>query len=150
MLIFHYASLETFKSIIENHCIWLCDIQKSNDSTERTYFEQMLLEIYVEKALLAFKSTYYSQRPDIPPIYSASFSLDGDLLGQWRAYAAFPPASRMRCALPRTAPWRPPSGLPCAARRASACGRFRCSGTARRRPRPSPRRFRKSRADGGR
>lgn len=103
MLIFHYASLETFKSIIENHCIWLCDVQKSNDSTERTYFEQTLLEIidnfiddpsdikqfspYVEKALLAFKSTYYSQRPDIPPIYSASFSLDGDLLGQWRAYA---------------------------------------------------------------
>lgn len=86
MLIFHYASLETFKSIIENRCIWLCDIQKSNDSTERTYFEQTLLEIidnfiddpsdikqfspYVEKALLAFKSTYYNQRLDIPPIYS--------------------------------------------------------------------------------
>ena len=45
MLIFHYASLETFKSIIENHCIWLCDVQKSNDSTERTYFEQVLLEV---------------------------------------------------------------------------------------------------------
>ena len=103
MLIFHYASLETFKSIIENHCIWLCDIQKSNDSTERTYFEQVLLEViddfiddpteiesfspYATKALTTFKDTYRNQHSDIPPIYSASFSLDGDLLGQWRAYA---------------------------------------------------------------
>ena len=103
MLIFHYASLETFKSIIENHCIWLCDVQKSNDSTERTYFEQVLLEViddflanpseiklfspYAEKALVTFKDTYRNQRPNIPPIYSASFSLDGALLSQWRAYA---------------------------------------------------------------
>lgn len=103
MLIFHYASLETFKSIIENHCIWLCDIQKSNDSTERTYFEQVLLKViddllanpseiksfspYAEKALATFKDTYRNQRPNIPPIYSASFSLNGDLLNQWHAYA---------------------------------------------------------------
>ena len=96
MLIFHYASLETFKSIIENHCIWLCDVQKSNDSTERTYFEQVLLKViddllanpseiksfspYAEKALATFKDTYRNQRPNIPPIYSASFSFDGDLL----------------------------------------------------------------------
>ena len=104
MLIFHYASLETFKSIIENRCIWLCDIQKSNDSTERTYFEQVLLKViddllanpseiksfspYAEKALATFKDTYRNQRPNIPPIYSASFSFDGDLLSQWRAYAS--------------------------------------------------------------
>ena len=104
MLIFHYASLETFKSIIENHCIWLCDVQKSNDSTERTYFEQVLLKViddllanpseiksfspYAEKALATFKDTYRNQRPNIPPIYSASFSFDGDLLSQWRAYAS--------------------------------------------------------------
>ena len=103
MLIFHYASLETFKSIIENHCIWLCDIQKSNDPTERTYFEHVLLKViddllanpseiksfspYAEKALVTFKNTYRNQHPNIPPIYSASFSLAGDLLGQWRAYA---------------------------------------------------------------
>ena len=103
MLIFHYASLETFKSIIENHCIWLCDVQKSNDSTERTYFEQVLLEViddflanpseiklfspYAEKALVTFKDTYRNQRPNIPPIYSASFSLDGDLLSQCFGYS---------------------------------------------------------------
>ena len=103
LLIFHYASLETFKSIIENHWIWLCDIQKSNDSAERTYFENILLDVideyisnpsnistispYAEKALETFKSTYHNQEAYIPPVYSASFSLDGDLLGQWRAYA---------------------------------------------------------------
>ena len=77
--------------------------KKSNDSTERTYFEQVLLEVidhfindpteiesfspYVTKALTTFKDTYRNQHSAIPPIYSASFSLDGDLLGQWRAYA---------------------------------------------------------------
>lgn len=41
-IVYHYCSLETFKSIIENKCLWLCDVQKSNDSAECTYFENIM------------------------------------------------------------------------------------------------------------
>lgn len=53
-IVYHYCSLEVFKSIIENECLWLCDVQKSNDSQERIYFEKIMLEqieLCIESAL---------------------------------------------------------------------------------------------------
>lgn len=41
-IVYHYCSLDSFKSIIENNCLWLCDVQKSNDSDERTFFENIM------------------------------------------------------------------------------------------------------------
>lgn len=102
-IVYHYCSLEAFKSIIENKCLWLCDVQKSNDSTERLYLERIMLQLidkYIDSisvqnpcpypflsALNAYKNFYPELSARCAPIYSCSFSHDGDQLSQWRGYA---------------------------------------------------------------
>lgn len=100
-IVYHYCSLEVFKSIIENECLWLCDVQKSNDSQERIYFEKIMLEqieLCIESALekhyldiaqifQSIKDAILSPSSLRKPIYSCSFSYNGDQLGQWRGYA---------------------------------------------------------------
>ncbi len=103
-IIYHYCSLEAFKSIIENKCLWLCDVQKSNDSTERVYFENIMLDqidhysevlkgkndVDKERALQALqlvKEALQNPETERAPVYSCSFSYNGDQLSQWRGYA---------------------------------------------------------------
>lgn len=98
---YHYCSLETFKSIIENQCFWLCDVQKSNDSAELIYFYDKMIENldkminpsehatpqYDKDALQQMKNALQDTGFNTVPVYSCSFSTDGDLLSQWRGYA---------------------------------------------------------------
>lgn len=103
-IVYHYCSLEAFKSIIENECLWLCDVEKSNDSAERVYFENIMLEQidrYAEdlkskydankeralQALQLVKEALQNPKTDHAPVYSCSFSYNGDQLSQWRGYA---------------------------------------------------------------
>ena len=100
-IVYHYCSLEVFKSIIENECLWLCDVQKSNDSQERIHFEKIMLkqiELYIEsdkekhyldivQILQSIKDAILSPLSSRKPIYSCSFSYNGDQLSQWRGYA---------------------------------------------------------------
>lgn len=95
-IIYHYCSLEAFKSIIENKCLWLCDVGKSNDSKEcsvlpetfRTLVENSdelnamteqrpLLDRMLHMACNAARQTFVS-----------CFSRKRDDLNQWRGYAA--------------------------------------------------------------
>lgn len=102
-IIYHYCSLEAFKSIIENECLWLCDIRKSNDFRECIYLDQIMLKtlqkridalqhnnqqvsddyMYLQKMKETIENTQFEQLP----VYVCSFSHDGDLLSQWRGYA---------------------------------------------------------------
>lgn len=98
---YHYCSLETFKSIIENQCFWLCDVQKSNDSAELIYFYDRMIETldkmidpsehdtpqYDKDALQQMKNALQNTKFQTTPVYSCSFSTYGDLLSQWRGYA---------------------------------------------------------------
>ena len=102
-IVYHYCSLETFKSIIENKCLWLCDVQKSNDSAERVYFNNLMLQTvkqYLEQlkppthnierksaALQQLQNALSTPQDELASVYSCSFSNDGDLLSQWRGYA---------------------------------------------------------------
>lgn len=103
-IVYHYCSLEAFKSIIENECLWLCDLEKSNDSAERIYFENIMLEQidrYTEdlkskndddkeralQALQLVKEAIQNPETERAPVYSCSFSFNGDQLSQWRGYA---------------------------------------------------------------
>lgn len=103
-IVYHYCSLDAFKSIIENKCLWLCDVEKSNDSAERVYFENIMLEQidhYAEdlkskndankeralNALQLIKEALQNPETERAPVYSCSFSYNGDLLSQWRGYA---------------------------------------------------------------
>lgn len=103
-IVYHYCSLEAFKSIIENECLWLCDVEKSNDYGERIYFEEIMLEQietsikYLKRkkdaqkkralqALQLVKEALYPSKTERAPVYSCSFSYNGDQLSQWRGYA---------------------------------------------------------------
>lgn len=97
-IVYHYCSVETFLSIIQNKCLWLCNIEKSNDSAERKYYEKALIET-VNELLTSRLSKQKKEKLDgvldylenglREPlrIHSCSFSSDGDMLSQWRGYA---------------------------------------------------------------
>lgn len=97
-IVYHYCSVETFLSIIQNKCLWLCNIEKSNDSEERKYYEKALIET-VKELLTSRLSKHKKKKLDgvldylenglREPlrIHSCSFSSDGDMLSQWRGYA---------------------------------------------------------------
>lgn len=102
-IVYHYCSLEAFKSIIENKCLWLCDIRKSNDSQECIYFDQIMSETIQQQIvnlqdkaepnstdlvnLKKIKESIETAQFEQIPIYVCSLSHDGDLLSQWRGYA---------------------------------------------------------------
>ncbi|WP_164510446.1 DUF2971 domain-containing protein [Agathobaculum sp. Marseille-P7918] len=101
-IVYHYCSLEAFKSIIENECLWLCDVEKSNDSGERVYFNHIMAQTIEnlsaqmknqnkydeahQQGLEHLRCTLAVPQEELAPFYSCSFSRNGDLLSQWRGY----------------------------------------------------------------
>lgn len=107
-VLYHYCSLQTFQSIIENRSIWLSDISKSNDSQELrwmhrqcTYYILQAWVTYVEKLEKAgkfdlvkskhFKTIEklqnYAELPVMSKTWAFCLTEKKDDLGQWRGYA---------------------------------------------------------------
>lgn len=103
-IVYHYCSLEAFKSIIENKCLWLCDVEKSNDSAEcrvlpNAIADELELKFPIDQTSLPdltiagrertrMMQTATNDRDYIPQrAYCISFSGSADLLSQWRGYA---------------------------------------------------------------
>lgn len=96
-VVYHYCSLETFKNIIANQCLWLCDVQKSNDSKECMALPERIKELTVEQNL---RETYPPEQRklfdrfinflghSVRHTYTTCFSRKRDDLNQWRGYAA--------------------------------------------------------------
>ena len=96
-IVYHYCSLETFKSIIENKCLWLCDVQKSNDSKECLVLPEKICKLAKQNNLR--DKCPPAQRPLLDRIfhflmnkpiavYTVCFTSKRDDLNQWRGYAA--------------------------------------------------------------
>ena len=110
-VLYHYCSLDTFKSIFDNKSIWLSDIRKSNDSLELKWIMGQC-EYYILKAWVdyvkAVRSEYglerismdhyqlFDQISSLAKDYDAEcdtknwvfcLSEKSDDLGQWRGYA---------------------------------------------------------------
>ena len=91
-LIFHYCRPEAFIEIIRGRCIWLSASYTMNDATERSWGYSVFQK--VAKVLEADTGTEFISQIAAPVIagdsYSmlmiACFSLDADVLSQWRAY----------------------------------------------------------------
>jgi len=95
-LLYHYATQQGLLGIMKSKCLWASSIHFLNDSLEFKHaFELLRDEINtrlsdaeeLEKAFLnsvlsSFTSTSYLN------IFVCSFSEEGDLLSQWRAYSA--------------------------------------------------------------
>ena len=45
-IIYHYCSTDTMLKIIENHSIWLSDLEKTNDKKELKYLGEKVKGIY--------------------------------------------------------------------------------------------------------
>lgn len=104
--IYHYCSLETFMSIIQNKTLRLCDINKTNDYQEKIWGIH-LLEKTLNRALHSYgiemnllENYWYSEsahnhidelKNEVKMILNkqtliSCFSTNGDQLSQWRAY----------------------------------------------------------------
>lgn len=105
--LYHYCSVSTLLSIVENKSIWLSDAEKTNDYTEMKWLFSKIKEVieqilasyegeYAKEILLrtkeiAFQTTGNLLMKNIPIVQYAKsfltcFSEASDLLSQWRAY----------------------------------------------------------------
>lgn len=106
-VLYHYCSVQTFVSIIENTNIWLSDANKTNDSTETKWMFSKMQEV-INQAIEKYKNKYDEDVLELAknithqlienivtkkaPIdnnaknFLICFSEAKDLLSQWRAY----------------------------------------------------------------
>lgn len=108
-VLYHYCSVDTLISIIENHNIWLSDAEKTNDYTEMKWLFAKIREV-IDETVLSYKKIYdnellqrtkeialetvgnlLSKRAPIAKnskSFLICFSEARDLLSQWRAYGS--------------------------------------------------------------
>jgi len=93
--IYHYTSQDAFLSIVNSKILWATDILYLNDSTEFIYAVQLFYDVLQEYKHHEMYDTvkYIYEGLSTNPygilnasIYVVSFSANGDLLSQWRAY----------------------------------------------------------------
>ena len=92
-LIYHYCSADTFNAICSQKTIRLCDIFSMNDFLEMHWgysiwervANELITEIGYEFIDSIDKIIHYSGMNCL--VLASCFSLDGDVLSQWRAYA---------------------------------------------------------------
>jgi len=91
-ILYHYCSNHAFHSIIENRAIWLSSLSLSNDSMEGKLVADILARIAQSDGLdhVATQRLQESVAALEKIIDGLGFCLseDGDLLSQWRGYAA--------------------------------------------------------------
>ncbi len=85
-VLYHYCSMETFKSIIEKKELWLCNARHSNDSAELQYIMYIAKQMKKDNTIsdLIYKSVekFYGGNQ----AYITCFSEEANLLSQWRGY----------------------------------------------------------------
>lgn len=91
-LLYHYCDATAFESMIRTNTLWMSPFRHSNDSDEGIRAQKMLIEL---TSKLGLKSdTVESFRDELDAIskfydcYGLCLSKHGDLLSQWRGYAA--------------------------------------------------------------
>lgn len=89
-MIYHYCGKDVFEKIIKTKIIWLSDITRLNDEGEYKNGFQIIHDI-LKSYPDVDQSTFTEMSPDNInnsfKVLIACFSLDGDVLSQWRAYA---------------------------------------------------------------
>lgn len=83
-VLYHYTSLEAALHILEHRKMWCSNVFYANDPAEAVYGQSILDEVAKTDADLKLEGL----RTVLEELdcYVASFSADGDLLPQWRAY----------------------------------------------------------------
>jgi len=91
-ILYHYCSSNAFQSIIENRRIWLSSLSLSNDSMEGKLVAEILARIAkadgLDQAAMHRLQESVSGLEQVIDGLGFCLSEDGDLLSQWRGYAA--------------------------------------------------------------
>jgi hypothetical protein len=107
-ILYHYTSQAGLLGIIESKCIWATEIRYLNDASEFQYFLDLVREVRAEfideanEPLIGYSpeqniisdgistlmsiTTLFNTQVKFP-YFVVSFTAQGDLLSQWRAYA---------------------------------------------------------------
>src|SRR5436305_8177482 len=92
-LIYHYCGANAFTQIVRSRTMWHTAFSALNDSTERKWGLTQFLDA-VDKLRSVCGFEFIDRITEIVRLAQncsvamvSSFSLDGDLLSQWRAYA---------------------------------------------------------------
>jgi len=98
-ILYHYCSIPSFFSIIRNKSLWMCNGLNMNDKYDSRYSElvaydwleavgQKTNDIEKKKFCCMCNEILLNYHIERPVPYITSFSDNGDLLSQWRAYAS--------------------------------------------------------------
>ncbi|GAB3758750.1 DUF2971 domain-containing protein [Ramlibacter monticola] len=91
-LLYHYCSLESFLAILESKKVWLGDASTMNDSHEGKWADQLVQGVLNEiKPSLSddeCRAFAHGYNLNVRRPYLFCLSSKGDILSQWRAYAA--------------------------------------------------------------
>ncbi|MHB9074403.1 MAG: DUF2971 domain-containing protein [Desulfobaccales bacterium] len=91
-ILYHYCSNDAFHSIIENRRIWLSSLSLSNDSMEGKLVAEILARIAkadgLDQAAMHRLQESVSGLEQVIDGLGYCLSENGDLLSQWRGYAA--------------------------------------------------------------
>jgi hypothetical protein len=93
-ILFHYTSLGAMQSILKHRSIWATDIRFFSDAAELRHLMNSLHDGIRKRSenevLSQFRDWLADRLPHGNMVFAVSFSAQGDLLSQWRAYS--PPA----------------------------------------------------------
>lgn len=112
-LLFHYTSAESLLGILETDSLWASQIRYLNDAAELLYAAELIVDVVdgrISRCHHSNRRVLETVRDTLPRLeyerflYATSFSEDGDLLSQWRAYGdaggGYAVGVRMREVLP--------------------------------------------------
>ncbi len=94
-LVYHYCSVSSFVSIISNKKLWLSDIYKTNDKSEKQYYGELVIDYLKNKFELSTEdeNNLVKRLKDITDprfehefSYACCFSECSDSLSQWKMY----------------------------------------------------------------
>jgi len=92
-ILYHYCDENILNSILSNREIWLSDINYMNDSSEFKWARDLFVKIlkknkesFTQDFRVAIINLVFGVDNNLLPLIGC-FSMNGDLLSQWRAYA---------------------------------------------------------------
>lgn len=104
-ILYHYTSINSLQSIIENKQLWITHSRFMNDAGESEYFWEVLQEVleeftlvpmpendmtefleWIKKTLINSKDTFLSIKESYDKFYLLSFSMTSNSLSMWNYY----------------------------------------------------------------
>jgi len=98
-VLYHYTDVVGLIGICSSRSLWATNLRFMNDARELAHSRKLMIDVLGEaktqarlpaqlEVIQEIERMILSQRVGYPDFYSVSFSAEGDLLSQWRAYGS--------------------------------------------------------------